>query len=68
MKILNLLSSMEKIELEMSALYEWLSSIFEDDSEASGLFFRMAMQENPMPTSSATERSWSIRRPVILAK
>ncbi len=45
MKILALLSSLEKTELEMSALYEWLSAVFESDSEASGLFFRMAMQE-----------------------
>jgi len=45
MKILNLLSSLEKIELEMSGLYEWLSTVFKDDTEASGLFFRMAMQE-----------------------
>jgi rubrerythrin len=45
MKILTLLSSLEKVELEMAALYEWLSGVFSDDSEASGLFFRMAMQE-----------------------
>jgi rubrerythrin len=45
MKILNLLSSLEKIEVEMAGLYEWLSSVFTDDTEASGLFFRMAMQE-----------------------
>jgi rubrerythrin len=45
MKILNLLSSLEKIEMEMSGLYEWLSGVFSDDTEASGLFFRMAMQE-----------------------
>lgn len=45
MKILSLLSSLEKVEVEMSGLYEWLSAVFEDDAEASGLFFRMAMQE-----------------------
>ena len=45
MKILALLSSLEQVELEMAALYEWLSSVFEEDPEASGLFFRMAMQE-----------------------
>jgi len=45
MKILTLLSSLEKIEIQMSTLYEWLSTVFKDDTEASGLFFRMAMQE-----------------------
>jgi rubrerythrin len=45
MKILALLSSLEKIELEMASLYEWLSGVFSEDLEASGLFFRMAMQE-----------------------
>jgi rubrerythrin len=45
MKILTLLSSLEKVELEMASLYEWLSGVFGEDSEASGLFFRMAMQE-----------------------
>jgi hypothetical protein len=45
MQILNLLSSLEKIEMEMSGLYEWLSNVFSHDTEASGLFFRMAMQE-----------------------
>jgi rubrerythrin len=45
MKILSLLTSLEKIELQMSSLYDWLSDVFEDDAEASGLFFRMAMQE-----------------------
>ncbi len=45
MQILKILSSLEKLELEMSALYEWLSLEFTEDAEASGLFFRMAMQE-----------------------
>ena len=46
MKILSLLGLLEKAELEMAALYEWLSRTFERDGEASGLFFRMAMQEH----------------------
>jgi len=45
MKILGVLGLLEKIELEMSELYERLSHAFENDAEASGLFFRMAMQE-----------------------
>ena len=45
MKILTLLSSLEKIEFEMAALYDWLSAVFKEDAEASGLFFRMSMQE-----------------------
>lgn len=45
MTILSLLGLLEKVELEMAALYESLSHAFEHDAEASGLFFRMAMQE-----------------------
>jgi rubrerythrin len=45
MKILSLLTSLEKIEIQMASLYEWLSGVFADDAEAAGLFFRMAMQE-----------------------
>jgi rubrerythrin len=44
-RILNLLGQLEKVELEMAALYDRLSRHFEHDAEASGLFFRMAMQE-----------------------
>ncbi|PWB72624.1 MAG: hypothetical protein C3F15_10840 [Holophagae bacterium] len=50
MKILSLLGVLERVELEMAALYEWLSRLFEHDAEASGLFFRMAMQERSHAT------------------
>lgn len=46
MTIISLIGLLERVELEMAALYEWLSNAFEHDAEASGLFFRMAMQEN----------------------
>lgn len=45
MKIHEVLSRLEDIENTMADLYEWLSEVFEDDSEASGLFFRMSLQE-----------------------
>jgi len=50
MKILSLLGVLERAELEMAALYERLSRLFEHDAEASGLFFRMAMQERSHAT------------------
>ncbi|MEE4270856.1 MAG: hypothetical protein V2I67_04225 [Thermoanaerobaculales bacterium] len=45
MKIHEVLSRLEDIENTMADLYEWLSEVFEADSEASGLFFRMSLQE-----------------------
>ena len=50
MRIRSLLGVLERVELEMAALYEWLSRRFEHDAEASGLFFRMAMQERSHAT------------------
>jgi rubrerythrin len=45
MRILDVLSHLERIETEMASLYEWLSDAFASDSDAAGLFFRMALQE-----------------------
>lgn len=45
MRILQVLSQLERVESEMASFYEWLSEVFESDSEASGLFFRMSLQE-----------------------
>lgn len=44
-KILQVLAKLECVESEMASFYEWLSEIFEADSDASGLFFRMSLQE-----------------------
>jgi rubrerythrin len=45
MKIYEVLSRLERIESKMADFYEWLSEVFADDSDASGLFFRMSLQE-----------------------
>ncbi len=45
MQILTVLSAIENIESSVAKLYEWFSEIFNSDREASGFFFRLAMQE-----------------------
>lgn len=45
MRIYQVLSKLERVEGKMAELYEWLSEVFESDPEASGLFFRMSLQE-----------------------
>ena len=45
MQILTVLSAIESIESTVAKLYEWFSECFSADSEASGFFFRLAMQE-----------------------
>ena len=45
MKIYEVLSRLERIESKMAEFYEWLSEVFSGDAEASGLFFRMSLQE-----------------------
>ncbi len=45
MQILTVLSAIGKVETAVGEYYQWLSEIFADDSEASGFFFRMSMQE-----------------------
>lgn len=45
MRILQVLSQLERVETEMASFYEWLSEVFSCDAEASGLFFRMSLQE-----------------------
>jgi hypothetical protein len=44
--ILKALKTMEEIEAKMAELYEWLSSVFEHDDQASRLFIRLHMEEN----------------------
>lgn len=45
MRIFEVLSRLEMIESKMADFYEWLSEVFDSDSDASGLFFRMSLQE-----------------------
>jgi len=45
MKIQQVLVQLERVESEMASFYEWLSEVFESDGDASGLFFRMSLQE-----------------------
>jgi len=45
MRIFGVLSRLEMIESKMAEFYEWLSEVFASDSEASGLFYRMSLQE-----------------------
>ena len=45
MQILTVLSAIEKIESSVAKLYEWFSEVLAPDEEASGFFFRLAMQE-----------------------
>ena len=50
MQILTVLSAIENIESSVAKLYEWFSDCFVADSEASGFFFRLAMQERSHAT------------------
>ena len=45
MQIHTVLSAIENIESSVAKLYEWFSEVFNSDREASGFFFRLAMQE-----------------------
>lgn len=45
MHILKVLDPIEKLESSLSDLYEWFSSLFAADAEASGLFFSMGIDE-----------------------
>lgn len=45
MELVTLLRPLEELEAAMADLYDHLSSIFADDAQASGAFFRLAMEE-----------------------
>jgi len=45
MQIQRVLAQLERVESEMARFYEWLSEVFASDGDASGLFFRMSLQE-----------------------
>ena len=45
MQMLVLLTTLADIEMEMLRLYAWLAEVFQADSEAAGLFYRLSLQE-----------------------
>ncbi|RLE26332.1 MAG: hypothetical protein DRJ65_05750 [Acidobacteria bacterium] len=63
MQILTVLSAIENIESSVAKLYEWFSDCFAADSEASGFFFRLAMQERSHATMVAFSKGLVRRSP-----
>jgi rubrerythrin len=45
MDLVTLLKPLERLEQEMGKLYEWYAELFAADQEASGVFFRLALEE-----------------------
>jgi len=63
MQILTVLSAIENIESSVAKLYEWFSDVFTSDSEASGFFFRLAMQERSHANMIAFSKNLVRRSP-----
>lgn len=63
MQILTVLSAIEKIESAVAKLYEWLSEVLAPDDEASGFFFRLAMQERSHANMVAFSKNLVRRSP-----
>ncbi len=63
MQILTVLSAVESIETSVAKLYEWFSDCFTADREASGFFFRLAMQERSHATMVAFSKGLVRRSP-----
>lgn len=63
MQILTVLSAIENIESSVAKLYEWFSECFTADREASGFFFRLAMQERSHATMVAFSKGLVRRSP-----
>ncbi len=63
MQILTVLSAIESIESSVAKLYEWFSDCFAADQEASGFFFRLAMQERSHATMVAFSKGLVRRSP-----
>lgn len=64
MQILTVLSAIENIESSVANLYEWFSEVFAADPEASGFFFRLAMQERSHANMVAFSKSLVRSKPV----
>ncbi len=45
MQILTVLTAIGRVETRVGDFYQWLSETFNDDSEVSGFFYRLSMQE-----------------------
>lgn len=45
MDLLALLKPLEQLERRMGELYDWYADLFASDKEASGIFFRLALEE-----------------------
>ncbi len=63
MQILTVLSAIESIEFSVAKLYEWFSEVFSNDREASGFFFRLAMQERSHANMVAFSKGMVRRSP-----
>ncbi len=63
MQLLQILAWLEKVELEMASFYQWLSERFADDTEASGFFFRMCIQERSHANLLQYGRKIAVRHP-----
>lgn len=64
MRITEVLSRLEAVESKMAEFYEWLSEVFESDTEASGLFFRMSLQERSHASLLRYGRKLANRNPL----
>jgi rubrerythrin len=57
MQLLTILNAIESIENSVADLYEWFSDCLSHDPEASGVFFRLAMQEKTHASMVAFSKS-----------
>lgn len=64
MEIRSALNAIENVELALAKLYEWFSTHFASDPEASGFFFRMAMQERNHANIVAYSKTLARRTPL----
>ncbi len=56
MTILKLLDALQQLELQVAELYRWLADEFADDREATGVFFRLSLQEETHANLIAFQR------------
>lgn len=56
MTILKILDTLQQLELRVAELYRWLSDVFAADREASGVFFRLSLQEQTHANLIAFQR------------
>lgn len=56
MNILKILDTLQQLELRVAELYRWLADVFAADREASGVFFRLSLQEQTHANLIAFQR------------